>query len=221
MSAIARSSWHKRLGPGRRIVSLWFRVLASLALYRRLVLLERSLENPIPEIPAVEGAQGVALTPEDVDAYLQLRPDQDRALFMRRLAAGHWCFATRQGGRVVSASWLARGVYPIDFLGRSLPLAPDEASVYDLYTAPDQRRRGATDARAVALMRAAHQAGYRRLLAAVLPENEAGLGSPRRFGYHPIGVVGFVGLGRWRRHFCRVHPVERRPGAPPPVPRTP
>lgn len=209
---MSRSFWHERLAVGRRLASFWFRGLAALGLYRRLTLLERRLEGPIPEVPATAGAEGSALAPGDVDAYRALRPEQNPDLFLDRLAAGHLCFATWQDGRIVSASWLACGSYRIDFLDRSLALAPDEACVYDLYTAPDHRRRGATAARGAALIRHARGAGYRRLLAAVLPENQAGFGSPRRFEYRPIGVVGFVGLGRWRRHFCRVHPGEQPPG---------
>jgi len=193
--------------------ALWFRALAALGLYRRLALFERPIDKAA-DVALPEGLEGRPLVAADAGAYRALRPDQDPEQLAARLAAGHVCFGTWHAGALVSIIWLARGRYHVAYLKRDLALAPDEAFVYDLYTAPDVRHRGATIGGALALRSYAERNGFARLLAAVLPENTAGLGPPRRFGYRPIGVLGFVGLGPWRRHFCRVGRGERVPGSP-------
>jgi GNAT superfamily N-acetyltransferase len=216
---MVRPYWHDLPPDGRRATAHVLRLLSRLALYRRLVLFERRLAWPLDGPPLPAGMDARSLAETDLAAYHRFRPDQDGGEIARRLRAGHVCFATWQAGEIVSASWLAVGAYRIDYLGSTLPLASDEACVYDLFTPPGRRQQGATGPRAMALMRWARGAGYRRLLAAVLPEGPAGFALQRRTAYRPIGLVGSVGLGRWRRHFCSVRTGERPPGAaddPPP-----
>ena len=50
--------------------------------------------------------------------------------------------------------------------------------------------------------------GYWRLLAAVLPEDRSSLRSWGRVGYRRVGLIGFVGLGPWRRAFCFKSPFS-------------
>jgi len=62
------------------------RGLAAARFYRRLMLLERRLDEPIVELPLPAGLTGRQLDLEDLPAYHALRPDQDPAVIRRRLA---------------------------------------------------------------------------------------------------------------------------------------
>lgn len=168
-----------------------FRALATLRLYRRLFLLERLLDEPLPDFPLPPGVAIERLGPDDLDAYAAFRPGQGRAACERRLAAGHWCYATRCAGGIVGAVWLAAGWGSI------------EVYTYDLYTAPAVRGLGLTRASRVPHLRLLRALGYRRVLASVSPDNHAAWALQAAVGFRRIAQMGYVGIGPWRRHFCR------------------
>lgn len=187
-------------GPALRPV---FRALATLRLYRRLFLLERPLDEPLPDFPLPPGVAIERLGPDDLDAYAAFRPEQGRAACERRLAAGHWCYATRRAGGIVGAVWLAAGWGSIDYLGCRIRLGTDEVYTYDLYTAPAARGLGLTRASRVPHLRLLRALGYRRVLGSVSPDNDAAWALQAAVGFRRIGRMGYVGIGPWRRHFCR------------------
>ena len=198
----------------RSALAIWFRALARLGVYRRLLLIERRLDQPIPDLPLPASIAMRLLGPDDIPAYLAFRPDQRAEEIAERLARGHWCLAAWRDGRVVSAAWGAPGRAPLEYLDWDLPLAPDEAYSYDLYTAPAARGRGMTPATRAPHLLLARDRGYRRLLATLLPENRRALRTPEQLGYRVIGRLGYVGVGRWRRRFCRLRPGAEPAGGP-------
>lgn len=195
------------------VVRAWLRALAALGIYRRLVLLERRLDEPIPDTPLPAGVEVRALGPADADAYAAFRPEQGAAELGRRLSEGQWCFAAWHGGRIISAAWGTRDRAWIDYLDRALILGPAEAYSYDLYTDPAYRRAGLTAPTRIPHLRDMRDRGYRRVLATLLPENIPAWGTPRSVGYRSIGWMGYVGLGPWRHHFCRMEPGGARPAS--------
>lgn len=180
--------------------SLWFKILGE-TVYRRAIVFERRLDGlpraPIP-LRSIEIGE---LSDTEINAYLRLRPDEDRETVRQRLRSGHRCFVARTGGRLDHAAWTARGEVRIDYLARKEVLGPGEAYVYAVFTAPNARRRAVSIAVAEAMARELRAAGVHRLLLVVMPENRAGLAAASRWRYRPIGLLRDLRLGSWRQHF--------------------
>jgi GT2 family glycosyltransferase/SAM-dependent methyltransferase/ribosomal protein S18 acetylase RimI-like enzyme len=191
--------------------SLWFRALGE-TIYRRLVVIERRLDKPFPPVTTSVPVGVRPLAAFEIDEYVRFRPDANSDEIRRRLLAGHRCFVARYQGGIVNAGWYGTGRVRIDYLDRDIVLAPNEAYQYDSFTLPAFRGCNIAAFRireAAAYFRAA---GYRRLLAVVLPENRAAFRPVQKSGYNRAGVMGYVGLARWRRHFyLRNRPAPNLP----------
>src|SRR2546425_291701 len=130
-----------RLGPALEVLrvegvrSFWFKVLGQIV-YRRLVVMERPLDEAIVPVTARAPVVIGLLTDADVDEYTTFRPDTDPAEIRRRLVAGHRCFVVRHEGRIVHAGWAARREAWIDYLRCEFPLEPGDVYQFDSYTAP-------------------------------------------------------------------------------------
>lgn len=185
-------------GSGAR--GLWFGALGRVA-YRRLLVLERRLDDDRAEPRQPGGGALRVVELHDAHAYRRLRPDQPVEEFARRRAAGALCFAAVDGDRVVGATWAQRGGGWCAYLEREIGLPDDEVYLFD--TLVDACRRGARIAPAIALAQvdALRARGVVRLVATVLPENRASLRARARSGFRICGRMGWVGVGRWRRHF--------------------
>lgn len=193
--------------------SLWFKILGE-TVYRRAVLLERPLDEPLTEgTPGVPLRVGL-LAENQVDEYLRFRSEANPSDIHRRLAEGQRCFVVRCNDDLVHASWTTTKRAQIDYLARKISLAPDEIYVYETYTAPAFRGRNIALSRVVWEGQYLRAAGYRRMVSVVMPENTSGMRQTIKAGYHPIGVMGYVKLGPWRWDFCRVKTGARPPGAP-------
>ncbi len=194
------------------MTALWFSLLARARLYRRLALFELSLADTPPARPATVPVELRLLAPGDVAAHVALRPDVPPGEVLARLGRGERCFTAWHEGRLVSTTWAATGRVRIDYLDRDLALAPGDAYAYDAFTAPDYRGREIAGLCTASMQRALRAAGVRRLLAAHLPENRFVRGRTAKRPQRDLGVIGYVGLGPWRRHFLRERAGEwRRP----------
>lgn len=187
--------------------ALWFKILGE-TVYNRLLLTERRLDEPIPEVRSALPITIGFLGPGDIDAYLRFRPDAARGEVHRRLDSDHRCVLAWHEGRIVQAGWLMVGGAWIGSVGVEIPLALGDAYTYESYTAPDFRRSDLATVRLAWVMRYLRNAGYSRLLAAVVPENRPGFRTIEKMGYRVVGVAGCVRLGRWRRTFWRFHPAR-------------
>jgi RimJ/RimL family protein N-acetyltransferase len=183
------------------MLKLWFRALSAARIYRRLILLERQLTRARPEVAVADDMQVSVLDDSEIAAYLALRRDQDALTIRRRLLQGHRCFVVWHRGQIVHAAWAATGQAPIDYLSRRLVLGPAEVFVFDAYTAPPFRGRGASPLRALALDRHFRDLGFRAVLTAVHPENRPGFRPVEKVGGARAGVIGCLGIGPWRWHF--------------------
>jgi GNAT superfamily N-acetyltransferase len=173
------------------------------------MLLERQVAEPIVNISPPAGVEVRLLQPGDAEAYAAFRPDRGRAECARRLGEGQWCIAAWYRRRIVSAAWGAAGRAQIDYLDREIFLAPDEVYSYDLFTLPGFRGSGMTSATRIPHIELLRDRGYRRALATSAAHNEPARALQDRLGYRSIGWIGYVGLGPWRHHFCRVSPAAR------------
>jgi len=181
--------------------NLWFSALGRVV-YRRLLVLERRLDEHATAPPEREAGAGVRVVElDDAHAYRRLRPEQPLGEFVRRRAAGALCFAALDGDRVVGATWAQRGGGWCAYLEREIRLADDEVYLFD--TLVDPRHRGARIAPAIALAQvgALRRRGVVRLVATVLPENRASLRARARSGFRLCGRIGWVGVGPLRRPF--------------------
>lgn len=191
---------------------LWFVGLARARLYRRLILHERLLSDPFPDHPASVQVRVRVLTACEIDAYMKFRPDQSIAEVRRRLHEGQQCFAVWHDRRIIHAGWAVTGRARIEYLSTEIALAPDEVYWYDVFTSPPFRGLGVSPFRGREMIRYFRDRGYRCHLATVLPENRSALRQEEKVGrYHPIGVIGYVGLGPWRHVFCRMQPGASAP----------
>jgi GNAT superfamily N-acetyltransferase len=212
MVPTARSRVIERVGFGLRarlVKRLWFRGLSRAKMYRRLILVERMLSEPVPEISLSMRVTVEVLTSDKIAAYRALRPQQDPAEVTRRLEKGDWCFAVWHEGCVIHVAWAAARRATIEYLARAVELAPDQVYVYDIFTAPAFRQTGVASLRSVEMMRYFRERGYRRLLGAVSPENRSAF--RQNVGYRRVGVIGFLGVGPWHRAFCRTNQPTRPP----------
>src|SRR6059036_2712211 len=67
--------------------SLWFKILGE-TVYRRVVLLECPLDEPIAEVTSSLPVVIDLLRDTELDEYIALRPEADPSKIQRRLAAG-------------------------------------------------------------------------------------------------------------------------------------
>ena len=192
-----RRAWEVLREEGLR--SLWFHILGE-TVYRRMVLFERPLSDPIPSAAAAVPVEISLLRPSDVAEYVAFHPAIDAAEVLDRLDHGGKCFIARHQGAMVNACWTAEGLVWINYLECSIQLAHDEAYVYNNFTDPRFRGRSIPPVRAAEMLRHFRDLGYRRFIALVVPENKAALRPPQKAGYRQIGVIGRLQLGPWRHH---------------------
>jgi RimJ/RimL family protein N-acetyltransferase len=190
---------------------LWFGLLGQIV-YRRLALLELSLEEPLAEVGWRLAVDVVELGEAELVEYLRFRRQFDVAEVRRRLADGQRCLIARHRGRPVHVAWFTRGRLTSKYLGRDIPLSATEAATWGTFTASEVRGRGVGSAVRAMMARELREAGYRRLISVIQPENAPSLRLAEKLGYRRIGTIGYVGVGPRRRYFCRVRDGARPPG---------
>jgi L-amino acid N-acyltransferase YncA len=196
------SRWRRVLRRGREVLrrdglrGIWFGVLGA-TVYRRLLIVERSLGEPVPDVTAGVPVETALLARDEIAEYRRFRPDTSEAELESRFAAGQRCFVTRHAGSIVSARWAAVGRVWIDYLELELRLAADEAYPYDLFTVPELRGQAISPITSAAMLRHFQRAGFRRMVGTVLPSNEASLRASAKTGYRTCGWIGRVRVGRW------------------------
>jgi GNAT superfamily N-acetyltransferase len=86
--------------------------------------------------------------------------------------------------------------------------------VVEVFTRPDYRNRGLYSASTAHAFAAARAAGYRRVIGLVSPWNRPAMHVMLdKWRRAPVGTVGYVGIGPWRRTFVRGRAREDETGA--------
>jgi hypothetical protein len=205
-----RWTWRAALKHARQVLSdegvksLGCRILSE-TLYRRVIMMERLLHEPIDEVTSALPVVIDRLKPTEIDEYVSFRLGTDPLLVRRRLSVGQRAFVGRHEGRIVHAGWTTTTRARIDFLAREITLAPDEVYQYESFTAPSFRGQNLAAVRITEMLHYFRKAGYRRMIAVVVPENTTAFRPLEKTGYRPFGLLGYIQLGRWRQHFCRVN----------------
>jgi len=169
--------------------------------YRRAIVVARPFDEMIPTLKPRLPIVFTLLRDEDLSAYLQLRPDQERNVIKSRLANGDQCFAVWHQGRIVHSTWSATRQVYVPYLRRYLIIKRGEIFFYDSFTLPLYRNCELAQARGVYAFQHYLGLGYHRAIAVIALENKAGLGVPNALGYHPMGLYACFRLGPWQRNW--------------------
>lgn len=179
------------------------------AVYRTTVVVSLDLSRPPPRHSTDVPIELRLLLPEDLQAYARLRDEPAGSMpGSGRLGRGDVCVAAWLDGEIVAIVWIAFENGRLDEVGREVRLAPDEVYLYDSYTAERVRERGVASARALWTAAYLREAGYRRAIGWISPQNRPAFGPARKAGYEIVGTVGFIRVGPLRWDF--VQPVGAR-----------
>ena len=198
--------------PPRPLGTLAMKVRTTV--HRRMYLMLRPLDEPIPE-PAPKGSFAYReMGPETQPAYLEMLPSR-RGLIEARLASGARCFLAMDGERIAHGYWMGVGRVRIDYLAGDLILPPDSVYTYDSYSPPAYRGRGLAQAVGLHAMGVARAEGRARAWCLPAVENAAGIRPVEAIGYRRVAVLHRLGVGPWRRHWTRplaeVEPLRLEP----------
>lgn len=207
----AASAWRRASELAREggVRAIWLTALGNLC-YRRVEIREYLLDEAGDKDQNAAKLTIDQLNAADIEQYNAFRKPSDPDSAQRRMRAGHRCFIARHANKIVCASWGATTNARSGYLSAPIALTSDEAYAYDLFTAPEWRQKGI----AIAVTRALHNfyraEGKWRVLRVIVPENYAAIKGT--LGYHSIGRMGFLGIGRFRLNFCRMHAGKLAPG---------
>lgn len=171
------------------------RLLRPVVQFGVLVFFDCDLRAPLPE-PAAAGAfdvreGGVADVPL-LDAAPEAR--RRRAQAIERLARGERWFVglDRETGALANCRWVTTRGY-IPEIDHDLRTAGGEVYIYDLYTLPAYRRRGADTVIRHAVYSRLREAGVSRIHAYIDASNHASLRAARRL-LRPLGRIWYVAV---------------------------
>jgi GNAT superfamily N-acetyltransferase len=181
----------------------WFKLLSEIC-YRRVILLERSPEETLETKPPF-GVTISLLKKTEVDEYLAFHTEANPSRIADRLIAENWCFIARYEGQLIASAWAAIQRAWISYLACQISLAEGEVYFYDAVTRPDFRGQSISPIIRAEMTRYFQNAGYRRIITAVLPENKLGLQVSRKVGSRPFGMRGYIKIGPWRWDFRRIN----------------
>jgi len=159
--------------------------------YRRYRLFARQTDQALPAATVMLPITIDLLKETDLDNYVQFNTYPKPLEILNRLQAGHLCFVVRYEKQIVHACWAVTNnkiAYAIlDPLHRKVMehLARDEVYVYDSFTAPNFRGKGISPARALQMVGYFREAGCKRMIAIVKPENKSSIRAMEKAGYHP------------------------------------
>ena len=168
LRSICERAWDVLRAEG--LTSLWFKMLGE-TLYRRLILFQLSLSHYEAVLPPGLPVTLGLLSEDDVDEFADYRPDRDAQEVRQRLESGQWCFLARHEGSIVHAGWAVAHRARVEYLSCTIDLSPNEIYVYESHTVSEYRGRGLAPAQRSFAAHFFRDLGYRRMLAAVMPEN--------------------------------------------------
>lgn len=175
--------------------------------FRRVLLLARRLDEPIADAVSGLAVELARLGAHEIDDYLALRPDAERARVAGHLASGWTCHVARVDGRIVSACWSVAPTYWSSYLECEMPAVDGGAYLADAWT--HDRYRGHSLAQFVCLEQLRHlrARGFRLALRGTVPENRPALRAHAKSGFRPVATLGRLRVGPWRGHFRRDLPL--------------
>ena len=190
------------------IKSLSLKLLDETGIYRRVLLLERPLDQITPNIKPTIPVKIDLLKETEIDEYLTLYTGPNPSPAPGRFSSGHLCFVARYDGQIISASWASTEKAWSHYLSSEILLKQDEVYVFDSFTKPDFRGLSISPAVREEMIRYFCSAGYRRMIIAVIPENRSNIRAVQKVGFSPFGIMGYIKVGPWRWNFHKVNKIE-------------
>jgi hypothetical protein len=190
---------------GARTVAI--KALQELGLYRRLDLVDVPLApKPMRGEASRDGlvARELEATASDLAAYARFRPDVPAGQAAERLRRGERCYLVDENGEILSAVWTTPAPVRLEYLECTVQIAPPDVYGYDSFTLASRRGEDLATLRSELMKATVRREGWRRLIATQLAENVSQGRRAARFGYRRLGVIGWYGVGSWRRLFVRV-----------------
>lgn len=182
--------------------SFWFKLVDVLG-YRRLLLLRRSLNEPLSAVDCQLPITMEWLRPEGFGDYRSMRPATDPRELARRLECGQRCLLARHNQRLVGSMWVVSGSAKIAYLECELPLTASTVYLYEIYTHLHCRGRGIAPALINDVLRRCREEGMQLAIQAILPENRAALRANAKNGFEVYALMSRLRLGPWRRQWTR------------------
>lgn len=167
--------------------------------WSRLGLFALSLHNPFPVVSSPLPLELGLLGPHQAEAHAALVGDASPEQVRERLRRGELCFTAHLGDQLVAVSWTLTGEVLLPYLRGRLALPAGDTLSASSWVAPALRGRNIHPVLSVYRLGWLRDAGYTRVLAAVLPENAPALRLCDKLGFAKIGVAYGVGLGSRRR----------------------
>jgi ribosomal protein S18 acetylase RimI-like enzyme len=216
-NAVSRSAYPTGSAVRRALLTLrhegpksfWFKLLSQCG-YRRLFLLERTLDQPIADFTPALPVDVAMLGEGEIDDYLAFRASSTRDNIADRLRSGQMCCVARHEGRIIAAAWVAVQPVWVSFLGCKIEMAPGDAHIYDKFTLPAYRGQGISNAVRAHHLKHLQRSGYRRATGAVLPENASSLRDDTKGGFRTYGILCRIKVGSWQRVFQMLPSRGRR-----------
>jgi GNAT superfamily N-acetyltransferase len=190
----------------------WGRVQELISSSETLVFLSRTPNHDEPTNRTSGGLRVRRAEASDAPRYARDIGSDSTSTFRRRLTRTTACFLAELDGRIVHASWVTTSgawtrelqLYVVPPRGESPLNAGGEAYVYESFTRPEARGRGAYPQvlRHISIWAAA--AGLTRVWVAVESNNAASLKAISKAGFSPGFELSF---GRRFGHLRRSEPV--------------
>ena len=149
---------------------------------RKILLLRKSLQ-------ATEEPSTNPVKPADVDTIhgLPMHFPRLEGKIESRVANGDLCFVKCDGDAVSHYTWVSLEQH--DLLGTRMFLAPHQAYIHDVLTAPDYRRKGIAGEILYGVAAYLAAKGVDSLFVGVYEYNSASLAMFRKLGFTPIGEI--------------------------------
>ena len=182
-----------------RLEQVWFKILAA-TVYRRVLLLERTLDRRMPMISPRVDVTIDSLDDTHMAEYLQLQPKEQESLIHNRFSHGHTCFAARYEDRLIAVAWATpHRINMAPYVSLVMPLPDNSIYFYESFTEPDFRGLSIQVALCAHMMRYFGAKDFQRAVTGVVPENEPSRRVYERCGFQPYGMIRFVMVGPYRR----------------------
>ena len=167
--------------------------------YRRVLLLERTLDGEIPAIAPRLNVTIDRLDDTHLGEYLQLQPDAQQSQISLRFRHGHTCFAARCEGSLIAVAWATPHRIHMSYVWLVRPLPDKSIYFYESFTEPSCRGLSIQTALCTHMMRYFAARGFHRVIAGVVPENEPSRRKNEKCGFRPFEMIRLVRLGPYRR----------------------
>lgn len=175
------------------------KIMEITSIYRRVIVEQRDLNEPIPNVSANVPIAIAVLKSDEVDElaafYARNHPELTKAAIRGRLDSGEVCFVARHNGTIVHASWAIFDVFHLHYLKMLMHLDSDEVYLDDMHTAPEYRNKHIARARIAWTFAYLRDAGYSRAISDVIPENDAAQRSSLTLGFQETGLLVRILLG--------------------------